>query len=161
MRMSGSLPMITFAPPSDPSGGQPRLGLPERRGIAAFEERVLPGLRAEVNEAAGFDLPIEIDWPNVVVEPLIGHGDKFTEPEVFTDVYFRPLIAALQTIGHDQMGRDALKEGLNRVVIRYKPWEEGVVFENGVLTLQWRAWSNPEEVDRRTGEIVAALEQAL
>ncbi len=154
-------PSIAFAPPADPSGGQPRLGLPERRGIAAFEERVLPGLCEEVHAAAGFSLPIEIDWPNVVVEPLIGHGDKFTEPEVFTDVYFRPLISALRAIGRDQMGRDALKDGLIKVVIRYKPWEEGVVFENGVLTLQWRAWSNPEEVDRRAGEIVAALEQAL
>lgn len=159
--MRGPSPAIPFAPPSDPAGAQPRLGLPERRGIAAFEERVLPGLRAEVNEAAGFELPIEIDWPNVVVEPLIGHGDKFTEPEVFTDVYFRPLVAALKRVGADQMGRDALKDGLERVVIRYKPWEEGVVFEGGVLTLQWRAWSNPEEVDRRTDEIVAALEQAL
>ncbi len=46
----------------------------------------------------------------------------------------RPLIAAWQAIERDQMGRDARKDGLSSIVIRDKPWEEGVVFENGVLT---------------------------
>lgn len=75
---------------------------------------MLPGPYEGVNAAAGFSLPIEIDWPNVVVEPLIGHGGKFTEPELFTDVSFRPLIAALRAIGCNQISRDALKDGLTR-----------------------------------------------
>ena len=75
---------------------------------------MLPGPHEGVHAAAGFSLPIEIDWPNVVVEPLIGHGDKFTEPELFTDVSFRPLIAALRAIGRNQISGDALKDGLTR-----------------------------------------------
>ncbi len=161
MTRRGVIMIAAFAAWTEHSGAQPRFALPERRGIAAFEERVLPGLRQEVNEAAGFEVPIEIDWPNVVVEPLIGQGERFTEPEFFTDIYFRPLIAALKTVARDPMGRDALKGGLKSVVIRYKPWEEWPVFADGVLTLQWRAWSNPGDVEARTRQIVEALERGL
>lgn len=145
----------------EPAAGQQRLGLVDRRGIAAYQERVLPGLLREIHQAAGFELPVEIDWENVVVEPLIGQGERFTEPEFFTDIYFRPLIEALKAIGRDQMGRDALRAGLKRVVVAYKPWEEHPLFENGVLSLRWRAWTNAADVPYRTRQIVEVLEKGL
>ncbi len=144
-----------------PAAAQQRLGLSDRRGIAAYQERVLPDLMREVHQAAGFELPVEIDWETVVVGPLIGQGDRFSEPEFFTDIYFRPLIEALKAIGRDQMGRDALRAGLKRVVVGHKPWEEHPLFENGVLSLRWRAWANPADVSHRTRQIVEVLEKGL
>lgn len=144
-----------------PLAAQQRLGLADRRVIAAYQERVLPGLLREIHQAAGFELPVEIEWENVVVEPVIGHGDRFTEPEFFTDIYFRPLIEALKSITRDQMGREALRAGLKRVVIAYRPWEEHPLFENGVLSLRWRAWTNAADVAYRTRQIVEVLEKGL
>lgn len=135
--------------------------LVDKRGIQAFEEQVLPGLREELDRAAGFPVPVEMDWLNLIVAPLIGNGQRFTEPEVFTDVFFRPLIAALKTIARDDMGREALKAGLKSVVIRYKPWEEDCVFEDGVLILRWRPWSNPADIESRAARIVDILEANL
>lgn len=135
--------------------------LVDRRGVQAFEDQVLPGLRQELNDAAGFAVPVEIDWPNVVVAPLVGNGQRFTEPEFFTDVYFRPLIGVFRRVAKDDMGREALRTALKSVVIRYKPWEEDCVFEEGVLFLRWRAWSNPEDVEGRTARIVDVLEANL
>lgn len=144
-----------------PSAAQQRLGLGERRGIAAFEERVLPGLRAQINEAAGFELPIAIEWEKVVSDEVAGKGDQFTEPEFFTAIYFLPLIEALKSIGRDRMGRDALKAGLKGVVVTNGGYHSGPSFRDGTLTIDYRPNYSPGDVAGRTQAIVQVLERGL
>ena len=41
------------------------MGLAERRIIRDFEENDLPGLKSQVEEAAGFPVAIEVHWDNL------------------------------------------------------------------------------------------------
>lgn len=140
---------------------QQRLGLGERRGIAAFEERVLPGLRAQIKEAAGFEVPIAIEWEKVGSDEVAGKGEQFTEPEFFTAIYFLPLIEALKSVGRDRMGREALKAGLKRVVVTNGGYHSGPTFGEGTLTIDYRPNYSPADVAGRTRQIVEVLEKGL
>lgn len=144
-----------------PGAAQQRLGLGERRGIAAFEERVLPGLRAQINEAAGFEVPIAIEWERVVSDEVAGKGEHFTEPEFFTAIYFLPLIEALKSVGRDRMGREALRAGLKRVVVTNGGYHSGPSFQEGTLTIDYRPNYSPADVAGRTRQIVEVLEKGL
>jgi hypothetical protein len=150
---------------ASPAAAQQRLGLAERRGIAAYQEQVLPGLVQQINEAAGFDLPLEIDW-NAIAVP--GHGERYNEPGYFTDIYFRPLIEALRAITRDAMGREALKGALKRVVITYDEatapasnYPNGLSFADGTLRINFRPWANTGDVVPRARAITQILERNL
>jgi hypothetical protein len=141
------------------------LGLAERRGLAAYQEQVLPGLIREIHQAAGFELPVEVQWDKVAVP---GQGPRYGEPGYFTDIYFRPLIAALQGITRDAIGRDALRAKLRRVMITFDDatapasnYPNGLAFADGTLTINWRPWSNAGDVQPRTEALTRFLEQNL
>jgi hypothetical protein len=150
-----------------PATAQQRIGLAERRGLAAYQEQVLPGLVQQINEAAGYDLPLEIDW-NAIALAVVGHGERYTEPEFFTDIYFRPLIEALRAITRDAMGREALKSALKRVVFTYNAetapvsnYPTGVSFADGTLRINFRPWANAADVTPRARAIQQLLERNL
>jgi hypothetical protein len=148
-----------------PLAAQTQLGLAERRGLATYREQIFPGLLQEIHAAAGFELPVEVMWDTLAVQ---GQGARYNEPGFFTDIYFRPLILALQQITRDQMGKDALKAGLQRVVVRFDPasapasnWPNGLSFTGGTLTINFRPWSNTGDIQPRAAAMVQVLERGL
>ena len=134
------------------------MGLRERRAIKAFEETLWPDLKAQILEAAGTPIPIEVDWASLAAE---GQADAYDEN--LPKIYFQPLIQALKNVAFDDMGKEAVREGIARIVIQnksdcYSSW--WVVFEDKVLTLD-HAYSNIDDIQGRTDVLQTKLENNL
>ena len=144
---------------------QSALGLAERRALAGYRETIFPGLLRDIQAAAGFELPVEVEWDTLAVP---GRADRYNEPGFFTDIYFRPLINALRQIGRDDMGRQALRAGLRRVTVAYDRatapatnYRNGLRFEGGTLRINWTPFENANDVADRTEALVTTLERGL
>src|SRR6185437_1753182 len=115
-----------------PRNSEERMGLAERRSAERFKNEDFPGWKARIDEAAGFDVPVEVAWDELAVPD---YADRYAE--YFPDVYFTPLVDALGAIGADAMGKDALREGVSQIIIKnsgeyFSP--TGITFADGVLT---------------------------
>jgi len=141
------------------------LALAERRGIAAFQAEQWPGLEAAIQRAAGFPVPVTVEWEQIA-RP--GQASRYGTPEYFGHTIFDPLVAALTSITRDAMGRDALRAKLTRILIRYdertRPlsnYPNGLAFENGVLSINWEPGVNVQDRQPRVQALVALLERNL
>jgi hypothetical protein len=136
------------------------MGLGERRAAKNFETNQLPALKKEIDQAAGFDVPLEINW-----EQLSPEGQAHLYEESWTKVYFRPLVDALKAICVDDMGKEALKGALKKVVIKNSQnvyyGDRIATFEGGVLTLDHEPTTNIDDVADRAKGIQAMLEKNL
>jgi hypothetical protein len=142
-------------------------GLPlgDRRALAAYQADILPGLLSEIRSAAGYALPVDVDWSSVAGR---GDGPKYADPDYFTNVFFRPLAAALRGVAQDPMGREALAAGVRRVLIRHDPdtapasaYANGLELEGGTLRINFTPWSNSADIDERVRAIQGFLEERL
>lgn len=141
------------------------LALPERRALKEYQEQKLPELQKRINEAAKFDLPLDIQWGAIAQK---GQGASYMQDDYFTNVYFVPLANALKEVTTDAMGADALKAKLKKVVITYDEstapasnYSNGVKFENGTLTINFPPYTNSADVEPRTKAIASGLESKL
>ena len=136
------------------------MGLAERRAAKEFREQHFPALEAEIRAAAGFDLPLEIDWDSMSRED---YAKMYAE--CWPKVYFQPLIEAFKSITRDDLGREALTGGLTRVVIRNSGGnssaERAVTFQDKVLTIDHEPVTNVDDVDDRTKYMIQVLEKGL
>lgn len=136
------------------------MGLTERRALAAFQESIFPGIKKEIDMAAGFEVTMEIKWDTLAAE---GYADSY--PDFFSKVYFTPLVTAFKAICIDQMGKDSLKQSLKKVVItnekgNYSP-ESAFTIVAGVLTLDHLPSSNVDSVRERETVLQKLLENSL
>jgi hypothetical protein len=135
------------------------MGLAERRSAERFKNEDYPGWKARIDEAAGFEVSIEVAWDELAVAD---YADSYAE--YFPQVYFQPLLDAFGSIAADDMGREALREGVAKVVVRnsdqyFSP--TGITFTDGVLMFDHKSESNTHHVEERTKAIQALLEAAL
>lgn len=135
------------------------MGLAERRSAERFKNEDYPGWKAQIDAAAGFDVPIEVAWDELAVPD---YADSYAE--YFPQVFFQPLRDALGAIGVDDMGKDALRGGISKIVIRntdeyFSP--TGITFADGVLTFDHKSDTNTHHVEERTKALQAVLEAAL
>jgi len=147
------------------TNAQPALGLAERRALAAYQADIWPGLLAEIRTAAGFDLAVDVNWESLA---LPGQASNYASPDFWTDIIFKPLARALTSITRDEMGRTALRAKLTRVVVMFNDatsplsnYPNGLRFENGVLTINFRPRANAQDGAARTAAITAILERNL
>lgn len=131
------------------------MGLAERRAVKSFQDTKYPKFEKEIHEAAGFPAELDIRWDTLGAEDY-GHMYE----EAFTKVYFKPLIEALRAVACDDMGREALKEGLKKVIIRYTGTNE-ISFTGGVLTFDHHPVSNLDYGADRKEQLQKALEKGL
>ena len=134
--------------------------LAERRIVKDFETDRFPALRTRVEEAAGFPVPMEVQWDTLAVP-----GESRLYAECWPLVYFEPLIAGLTAVCRDEMGRQAVKDAVKKIVIRNT---KGCVYgdcwatlADGVLTLDHESLTNSGATEERTKGLVAALESSL
>ncbi|MBJ6760249.1 hypothetical protein JGU66_05705 [Myxococcaceae bacterium JPH2] len=137
------------------------MGLAERRAAKKFEDTLYPPLKQQVETAAHFAVPVDVNWQSLATDEQAHLYD-----ECWPKVYFTPLIEALEGITTDDMGRDALKAGLHRIVIRntggiYSASGAFVTFEGGVLTLDHEPCTNVDDTRDRRDAIQKTLEKAL
>lgn len=141
------------------------LALAERRGLKAYQEKIWPDQLAAIQEAAGTPIEVEVHWEKLASR---GYGQYFLEPDWFTNVYFVPLSKALAEVARDDIGREAIRAKLQRIVVTFddatapiSTYENGLRFEDGTLTVNFRPGENAGDVDWRVQAIVALLEKSL
>lgn len=135
------------------------MGLKERRAIQDFQTNDYPKLQESIVKAAGFEIPIEVQWDKLAKEDQ----SQFYK-EGFTKIFFEPLRATLESICRDDMGRDALRGSLKKIVItNYNDYgsASACAFEGGTLTLDQHPTANIDDVASRTQHLVEMLEKAL
>lgn len=78
------------------------MGLAERRAVEQFKNDEWPGWKAQIDQAAGFEIPVDVAWDQLAVEDYAHSYASF-----FPKVYFEPLIEALNAITVDDLGKSA------------------------------------------------------
>jgi hypothetical protein len=133
------------------------MGIAERKAAKQFEETHYVKLKKDIDAAARFEVPVEVDWASLAVE-----GYEHLYEETWPKVYFAPLIGALRAICQDDLGRESLQGSLKRVVIRNTTGTSSAssvaTFQDGVLTLDHEPATNVDQVEDRQEAIQKALE---
>ena len=136
------------------------MGLAERRAVKAFQDGPFQELQQKINEAACKELELEVDWTSLAID-----GMSHLYDETFPKVYFQPLIDALAGVCIDDMGKEALAEGLDKVTIHN---QQGVssasrwaTFENKCLVLDHKPTTNVDYVKDRADALQKILEDGL
>lgn len=144
---------------------QETIGLAERRAIAAYKQDQYPALEKAIQTAAGFPVPVEVAWDQLT-QP--GDAKYYSDEGYFGKTIFEPLAEGLREIGKHSMGRDALKQKLKSIRVRYDEksapasnYPNGLKFEGGVLDVNWRPYSNVADYKERVAAVVQVLEKGL
>lgn len=135
------------------------MGLAERRGVERFKNDEYPGWKTRIDQAAGFDVPVEVQWEELGVAD---YADSY--PDFFAKVYFQPLVDALSAITIDDLGREAARGGLSKIVIRNTDRyysSSGFAFSEGVLTIDHQPHANVDYVEERAQALQKVLESGL
>lgn len=141
------------------------LGLAERRAIAAYATDVWPKYQLEIQDLAGFPVTINLDTQSLA---LPGLADSYASDDYLRKPIIDPILQAIGTITATQIGRAALKDGLKSIVIRYDEasapssnYSDGVTMEDGILNINWKPYTNVDDVEPRALAILSVIEPAL
>lgn len=106
------------------------MGLNERRKIKELQDTTFPGRVKEIEEICGKPIPYEVDWASL--------QDDAEALNFIDNLSCHRLNMALRVICQDQMGKDAVREGLR--LIRLKNVKDkagmGMSFADGVLEMR-------------------------
>jgi hypothetical protein len=105
------------------------MGLNERRKIKELQDTIIPGRVKEIEEICGKPVPYEIDYESL--------ADDAEALNFIDNLSCHRLNMALRVICQDQMGKDAVKDGLKLVKLKNvkdKPSMK-ISFDNGTLEM--------------------------
>src|SRR5215831_4438984 len=105
------------------------MGLNERRKIKELQDITFPGRVKEIEEICGTPIPYEVDWESLADDP---DGLNFIE-----NISCHRLNMALRVLCQDDLGKDAVRQGLKLVKLKNVKEDSGrkVVFDGGVLEM--------------------------
>jgi len=105
------------------------MGLEERRRIKELQEVTLPGRVKEIEEICGKPIPYEVDWTSLADD---AEGLHFLD-----NISCHRLNMALRVICQDDMGKEAVREGLKKVRLKNVKAKSdmAMTFEAGVLEM--------------------------
>ncbi len=136
------------------------MGLAEKRIAKAFQEKNYVALTNEINGVVDKQLEFEVDWDSLMKD---GYSQFYEDG--WTKIYFTPLLNVLKQICEDDMGKEAVQESLDKVIIKDESdisngnsWS---TFEDKILTLDHSAIYNIRDVDERTEGLLKTLENGL
>jgi hypothetical protein len=135
------------------------MGLAERRAAERFKNDDYPAWKEKIDTAAGFDVPVEVKWDELAAAD---YADSYAS--WFPKVYFQPMVEALSGIAIDQMGKDALRDGLKRIVVRNSEQyasTSGFAFDGGILTVDHKPYANVDYGTERAEGLQKLLEAGL
>jgi hypothetical protein len=136
------------------------MGLLEKRALKTFQDDSYQKLTSEINTLAGYPLEFEVKWETLALDERASIYE-----ESFTKVYFTPLLDAIKEIVNDDMGKEALKEALKKVVIKNEGGNvygsNAYSFNGGVLTIDHEPFSNIDNVTERSMELGKLLMKNL
>lgn len=136
------------------------MGLIDDRAVNAYRDSVFPRWKQQLERYLGFTVSVEVDWKSLAI-PGMSHWCF----QHLTEVFFLPLSYAIEQVCYDDLGREALRNQLDSVVVRNSrdnsSSDSMVSFENGVLTIDHAPHINVQEIYRRTEVIRECLETHL
>lgn len=105
------------------------MGLNERRKIKELQDTTFPGRVKEIEEICGTAIPYEVDWESLADD---AEGLNFID-----NLSCHRLNMALRTICIDDMGKEAVRDGLKLIKLKNVKTKEEVAmtFEKGVLEM--------------------------
>lgn len=145
------------------------MGLNERRFFDLIKEKHWPTIEREIRDAAGHDVPIDVDWDSYNLDPNLGEFVRDREkPErmaAYLGVVFRVVPDALREVGRDPAGKDAIRAGLKRIQFGCQKdasarSTEYKHFRDGVLTYQ-QTGQNSNDCESYKKIVVKELEDGL
>jgi hypothetical protein len=84
--------------------------LNERRKIKDLQDNTFPGRVKEIEEICGAPIPYEVDWDSL--------ADDLEGLNFIDNISCHRLNMALRVICQDDMGKEAVREGLKKVVLK-------------------------------------------
>ena len=105
------------------------MGLNERRKIKELQETTFPGRVKEIQEICGAPIPYEVDWDSLSDDP--------EALSFIVNLSCHRLNMALRVICQDEMGKEAVREGLKSIKLKNvkTPGEMSIAFQGGVLEM--------------------------
>ncbi len=97
------------------------MGLAERRLAEQIKKDDLPKLEAQIKKAAGFDIPVVVDWNSFIA------FDEY--PLTRLKSYFEEIDTLVQNICVDDMGKEALRDGVKSIEIVNSDQSDNVKME--------------------------------
>src|ERR1700755_2216192 len=103
------------------------MGLNERRKIKELQDTVFPGRVKEIEEICGKAIPYEVDWDSL--------ADDAEALNFIDNISCHRLNMALRTICIDDMGKEAVREGLRLIKLKNVKDKSDmrIAFADGVL----------------------------
>ncbi len=86
------------------------MGLEERRRIKELQEVTLPERVREIEEICGTAIPYDVDWDSLAADPA---GLNYLD-----NLSCHRLNMALRVICQDDMGREAVRDGLKSIKLK-------------------------------------------
>ena len=104
------------------------MGLNERRKVKELQDITFPGRVKEIAEICGAPIPYEVDWESI--------SDDAGALNFIDNISCHRLNMALRTICQDEMGKEAVRDGLKLVKLKnVKNAPSTVTFQNGTLEM--------------------------
>ena len=105
------------------------MGLNERRKIKELQETTFPGRVKEIEEICGKAIPYEVDWASL--------ADDAEALNFIDNLSCHRLNMALRVICQDDMGKEAVREGLKLVKLKNVKDKKDMrmAFVDGVLEM--------------------------
>ena len=105
------------------------MGLNERRKVKELQDTTFPGRVKEIEEICGAPIPYEVDWESI--------NDSADALNFIDNVSCHRLNMALRMICQDDMGKQAVREGLKKIKLKNVADKAAMkmTFEGGVLEM--------------------------
>src|SRR5215467_8358176 len=105
------------------------MGLNERRKVNELKETTFPGRVKEIEEICGAPIPYEVDWDSLADDAA---GLNFLD-----NLSCHRLNMALRTICGDDLGKEAIRDGLTLIRLRNvaEVGDRHIAFADGVLEM--------------------------
>ncbi|NRD18561.1 hypothetical protein HNV08_00765 [Winogradskyella eckloniae] len=136
------------------------MGLAEKRVAKAFEANEFESILKDIKNIVGKDITVNVDWKTLSTD-----GMSHLYNKAWPSVYFEPLTNALKSICQDDMGKDALNDELETIIIKNEAGNSSAntwaSFENKTLTLDHKPTTNVHYVAERTKSLQTLLENNL
>jgi len=106
------------------------MGLNERRKVKELQDVTIPGRVKEIEEICGKAIPYDIDWDSL--------ADSAEALNFLDNVSCHRLNMALRMICQDDMGKEAVREGLKKIKLKNVKDKSAkkLGFAGGVLEMQ-------------------------
>src|SRR5437660_9933106 len=105
------------------------MGLNERRKVEELKNTTFPGRVKEIEEICGKPIPYEIDWASI--------QDDMEALNFIDNISCHRLNMALRVICQDEMGKQAVRDGLKSVKLKNVKDKSAMkmAFDGGVLEM--------------------------